>query len=215
MLRTLWDCVLLGDLNIHHRKWLKYSNRNRMELGMTQLVHEPTRGDHLLDLVLSSFSGVKSGVLSMIADHKPVTATLKLSVPSHVVAGRKVWRYGQADWERLHDLLADTCWDHIADKSTTAAAKWITDTTLRSASSCIPLSTLSTKKSSHPWLNDRTIALVDAKRTAEGHHWRRKRRLRAVQVLQQPITTAPPELRRKSVVSRPLPSCGGKRPRKL
>ena len=51
----------------------------------------------------------------MIADHKPITATLKLSVPSHVVAGRKVWRYGQADWERLHDSLADTCWDHIVD----------------------------------------------------------------------------------------------------
>ena len=135
---------------------------------MTQLVHEPTRGDHLLDLVLSSFSGVKTGVLPMIADHKPVTAALKLSVPSHVVAARKVWRYGQADWERLHDSLADTCCDHIADQSTTAAAKWITDTILRSASSCIPLSTLRTKKSSHLWLNDRTIALVDAKRTAEG-----------------------------------------------
>ena len=75
---------------------------------------------------------------------------------------------GQADWERLHDSLADTCWDHIADQFSTAAAKWITDTILRSASSCIPLSTLRTKKSSHPWLNDRTIALVDAKRTAEG-----------------------------------------------
>ena len=131
-------------------------------------VHEPTRGDHLLDLVLSSFSGVKTGVLPMVADHKPITATLKLSVPSHVVAGRKVWRYGQADWERLHDSLADTCWDHIAGQSTTAAAKGITDTILRAASSCIPLSTLSSKKSSHPWLNDRTIALVDAKRTAEG-----------------------------------------------
>ena len=103
----------------------------------------------------------------MIADHKPVTATLKLSVPSHVVAGRKVWRYGQADWERLHDSLADACWDHNADLSTTAAAKWITDTILRSASSCIPLSTLRTNKSSHPWLNDRSIVL-DAKRTAEG-----------------------------------------------
>ena len=82
----------------------------------------------------------------MSADHKPIIATLKLSVPSHVVAGRKGWRYGQADWERLHDSVADTCWDHIADQSTTTAAKWITDTVLRSASSCIPLSTLSTKK---------------------------------------------------------------------
>ena len=41
--------VQLGDLNIHHRKWLKYSHRNSLEgqglcavckeLGMTQLVH--------------------------------------------------------------------------------------------------------------------------------------------------------------------------------
>ena len=110
---------------------------------------------------------MKTGVLPLIADHKPVIATLKLPVPSQVVACRNLWRYGQADWERLHDSLADACWDHIADQSTTAAAKWITDTILRSASSCIPLSTLRTKKSSHPWLNDRTIALVDAKRTAE------------------------------------------------
>ena len=134
---------------------------------MTQLVHEPTRGDYLLDLVLSNFSGVKTEVLPMIADHKLITATLKLSAPSHVVAGRKVWRSGQADWERLHDSLADACWDHIADQSTTTAAKWITDTILRSASSCILLSTLSTTKSFHPWLNDRAIALVDARRTAE------------------------------------------------
>ena len=40
-------------------------------------------------------------------------------------------------------------------------------------------------------------------------------RLHAVQVSQQPITTTPPVLRRKCVVSSPLPSCGGKRPRKL
>ena len=82
----------------------------------------------------------------MIADQKLVIATLKLFVPSHVVAGRKVWRYGQADWEQLHDSLADTCWDHIADQSTTAAAKWITDTILRSASSYIPFCALRTKK---------------------------------------------------------------------
>ena len=53
-----------------------------MELGLTQLVRETTRGGHLLDLVLFSFPGVKAGVLPLIADHKLVTATLKLSMPS-------------------------------------------------------------------------------------------------------------------------------------
>ena len=214
-------CVPLGDLNIHHRK---YSNRKSLEgqelcavcteFEMTLLVHQPTRGDHLLDLVLSSFSGVKTGVLPMIADLKPVTATLKLSVPSHVVAGRKVGRYGQADWERLHDSLADTCWDYIADQSTTAAAKWITDTILRSASSCIPLSTLRTKKS-HPWLNDRTIALVDAKRTAEGTPLEKEATLACSASLAAAYHDYTARTAQKCVVSNPLPSCGGKRPRQL
>ena len=51
-----------------------------------------TRREHLLDLVLSSVPEMKTEVLPLIADDKPVTATLKLSV-SHVVAGRKVWRF--------------------------------------------------------------------------------------------------------------------------
>ena len=48
-----------------------------------------------------------------------------------------------------------------------------------------------------------------------GHHWRRKRRLRAVQVSQQPITTTPLVLRRKCVVSSLLPNCGGKEAKEI
>ena len=92
--------VVLGDLNVHHRRWLKFSNRNSWEgdelcsickdIGLTQLIREPTRGEHLLDIVLSSVTEMKTEVLPLMADHNPVTATLKLSVPSHVVAGREV-----------------------------------------------------------------------------------------------------------------------------
>ena len=57
--------VVLGDLNVHHRRWLKFSNRNSWEgevlcsickeIGLTQLIQEPTwEEEHLLDLVLSS-----------------------------------------------------------------------------------------------------------------------------------------------------------------
>ena len=111
---------------------------------------------------------MKTEVLPLIADHKPETATLKLSVPSHVVAGRKVWRYRQADWERLQDMLDDTCWDHLRSLSTTVATKWVTNTVLRAAETCIPLTTLRARKSSHPWLDDRAVALVDAKLGPQG-----------------------------------------------
>ena len=52
----------------------------------------------MLDLVLSSFPAVKAGVLPLIADHKPVTATLKLSVPSQVVTERKLWLFRPTQW---------------------------------------------------------------------------------------------------------------------
>ena len=145
-----------GDPNVHHRKWLKYSNRESLEgqelsavckVGLTQLIREPTRGRHLLDLVVRSFPGVPP----LIADHKPVTALIK-SLGALTIR---------------QDSLADTCWDHIADQSTFAAAQWITDTILRSAGSCVPLTALRSRKSSHPWLNGRSVALVDAKRAPE------------------------------------------------
>ena len=54
--------ILLGDINVHHRKWLRFSNDNTTigerlhdichEAGLKQVVNEPTRGDYLLDLVL-------------------------------------------------------------------------------------------------------------------------------------------------------------------
>ena len=50
--------VLTGDLNIHHARWLRYSNGNSVEgaelkvfadnLGLLQLVREPTREQYLL-----------------------------------------------------------------------------------------------------------------------------------------------------------------------
>ena len=80
----------------------------------------------------------------------------------------KVWRYRQADWARLRDMLDDTCWDHLKGLSTTAT-KWVTETVLRAAETCIPLTTLRAHKSSHPWLNDRAVAVMDAKRGCTGN----------------------------------------------
>ena len=47
--------ILVGDMNVHERSWLKYSNGISAEgrklreasadLGLRQLAHAPTRGD--------------------------------------------------------------------------------------------------------------------------------------------------------------------------
>ena len=64
--------LVVGDLNVHNLAWLKHSARNSPEgralqdlceeVGLQQLVREPTRGEYLLDLVLSDFEGVKCKV---------------------------------------------------------------------------------------------------------------------------------------------------------
>ena len=52
--------VVAGDLNIHHERWLQFSNANTAEgerlwsicqsCSLKQCVYEPTRNDYLLDL---------------------------------------------------------------------------------------------------------------------------------------------------------------------
>ena len=73
--------LVVGDLNIWHKKWLKHSPANTLEgerlhiickdHSLKQLVTEPTRGPNLLDLVLSSLGAAASAsVVPDIADHK-------------------------------------------------------------------------------------------------------------------------------------------------
>jgi len=55
--------IIVGDLNVHHKKWLRHSSGNTAEgeqrmhvcsdLGLRQIVRDPTRGPHLLDMVLT------------------------------------------------------------------------------------------------------------------------------------------------------------------
>ena len=59
--------ILSGDLNIQHARWLRHSNGNSIQaaelkalcdnLGLQQLVGEPTRQQYLLDLYLSDVFG--------------------------------------------------------------------------------------------------------------------------------------------------------------
>ena len=54
-------CFIVGDMNVHHIRWLKHSRENSPEgialqefsskFGFKQCVREPTRGIYLLDLI--------------------------------------------------------------------------------------------------------------------------------------------------------------------
>ena len=69
-------------------------------------MREATRGEYLLDLVLSDTEGVKCKVIPKIADYGAVLVQYGLPVPGTVFKEREVWSYGKADWEGLRTQLA-------------------------------------------------------------------------------------------------------------
>jgi len=116
--------IIAGDLNVHHQRWLRYSNSNTVvgsdlkilcdNFGIMQLVREPTRGDYLLDLFLTDMAGCNVKVDSIIADHKGVLA----KVPSPEIQEKKIVRRGwilkRAKWTDLEKSLADFGWQQLS-----------------------------------------------------------------------------------------------------
>ena len=170
--------VILGDLNLHHKGWLRYSSRNSTEgalmrkicnqYGFRQLVHESTRESNLLDLVITDIEGVKVKVLPGIADHKAVLATLTQKVPQSKIIRRRVWTFWKADWDGLRERLRNTCWDQLSELTPDEGVKLITDGVLDAARACIPQHVLRERKSTHPWMNDEVQDLVRKKHAAVG-----------------------------------------------
>ena len=104
--------LLLGDMNIHHRKWLVHSAWNTAEgealqdmcarQGLQQLVRGPTREEHLLDLVISDLGNLVSvTVCPKLADHSVVVAKLAIKTDRPSTFEREVWQFEKADWQRL------------------------------------------------------------------------------------------------------------------
>ena len=170
--------IILGDINVHHLRWLRYSSRNSAEgdemrtfclqHGFRQLVKEPTRGPNLLDLLITDIDDVKCTVLPAIADHKGILASLKLRVPRTEIVQRQVWSFGKADWDGLRCKLKNTSWDCISTLPPDDGAEFLTRCILEAAREFIPQHVLRERKTTHPWINERVLELVKAKHEAGG-----------------------------------------------
>ena len=80
-----------------------------MQQSLKQHVRGPTRGDHVLDLVLTDV-GVHANVTvqTPIADHCAVFAELRVPVLTFAPIERESWQYAHADWQALRKELAET-----------------------------------------------------------------------------------------------------------
>ena len=99
-MQALADSILIvGDLNVHHKSWLRVSWEDSVKgsrlkdicdsYGLRQMVTAPTRGDYLLDLVLSSHWDVKTTVRHQITDHNAVIASIPDTMEERHLATRR------------------------------------------------------------------------------------------------------------------------------
>ena len=173
--------LAVGDFNVHNKSWLSFSSHDSPEgtelehvccsHGFRQHVNAPTRGAHLLDLVLSDFqSGVTCRVTPGIhdKDHRGVLTKVAMEIPCTEPVKRRVYRYGKANWDQLRGSLLAYDWTQHMDGSSDQAAIGITSAILRIVSENIPSCWITDKIYAHPWLNQECQLALERKNAAEG-----------------------------------------------
>ena len=170
----------MGDLNVHHERWLKFSidiipEGSKLfsfccDHGFQECIKKPTREINLLDLVLIDLDPViiSITVQPMIADHNAIDISFQLSLPPPAHLSRVVWDYEHANWDGLYADMKAISWNFISELPINMSCEYFTDEVLKAMNKHIPSKTVPCTKTFHTWINQHCIDLVSAKRAAEG-----------------------------------------------
>ena len=175
------SCIVMGDMNVHNRSWLRFSSRDSaegsmleaicVEHGLRQVVSKPTRGPYLLDLVLTDLTaGVRCEVVKGIHanDHDGVITFVHLEIVASQPVERTVYDFRKADWAGLKLKLLEIDWRHTSAKSGDEAACEMVQQILDAVTAAIPSRLILDKVWAHPWLNDACRRALQRKRDAFG-----------------------------------------------
>lgn len=113
--------LLGGDFNYSAINWKTSSvtsGSNRHECSrlldtmtafhLTQLVQEPTRGDHVLDLLFTNLpTHSRTYVLEEISDHRFVHSLVPMYVPAKHITSKCILNYPKCDHENINRMLRD------------------------------------------------------------------------------------------------------------
>ena len=113
--------LVVGDLNVHNASWLRFSSGHSTEgraleevcdrCCLKQVVEGPTRGEYLLDLVLTDLHECCSATVHpKLSDHHVVECGVKLQVPRESVVVRECWLWKKANWTGLNSFFATVEW---------------------------------------------------------------------------------------------------------
>ncbi|KAI8484458.1 hypothetical protein Bbelb_377290 [Branchiostoma belcheri] len=128
--------------------WLKF-------LG-DQVLHEPTRGGNLLDLIATSHPAkcYQTGTLAPLGDSDHLITATALTIQASQHSGKRlVWLYDKADIEALHQDIATAPWDInlIFDSMDDVWDSWYS-MFIAICERHIPHKLISTTRTAKPWI---------------------------------------------------------------
>ena len=178
--RNTLGTLLVGDMNVHEERWLRFSDGTSVEgrvlrdvacsHGWEERVRKPTRGPYLLDLALTDLgTEVVTKVVRNVSDHDGVFGTLVFSVEQRAPTVRRVYDYAKVSWGDLQRYFRDVDW--VATFSGLDAdemAQRFVDEIIVCLDRFVPTKDIFTNTSAHPWLNDKCRQAIDAKLDAIG-----------------------------------------------
>ena len=147
-----YDSIFFGDFNLPITSWGNPLNshccrelyNNLLESALSQHVHNPTRGNNILDLIFSTndslITDVNVGPEFSTSDHKIVSFNINLEVYKTNVSEEQVYMYKQGNYELLRAILSEVDWSVISD-TTDIDESWTKFTNIlnNAVKSCIPL----------------------------------------------------------------------------
>ena len=123
-----YSIVLCGDFNVPNNDWslatpIVSSPVNSTFFSLvhdnflTQLISSPTRGGHILDLILTNNPSCVSNVRVVDnlpgSDHDAVEFDLSVSSDNIVQSSRVLFNYSKADLHEFQEILSNVPWNCI------------------------------------------------------------------------------------------------------
>ena len=172
------DTIMMGDFNLPVPTWGEPINlrngqdlyTNLQESSLTQLVHSPTRGNNILDLVLTTNEDLIDNLVVNSefsnSDHRAISFTLSFTNQKQNISNQKIPDFRKANFQKLREIVAGTDWNHFSNRNDINAQwEFLTETYGKAVQECIPLKKRRTEHKTKPiwWNNEIATCLRDKK----------------------------------------------------
>ena len=126
-----------------------------------EMIKKPTRGNYLLDLFLTDFTGAfYTDILPCISDHKCTQMSINMNFQLFTSTSSDRWNFGAANWKLFYQKLATADWRMMDSMDVNDAVLWLNTRILAMMSICIPKLCRTTQSTSRPWSNETCFALI-------------------------------------------------------